>query len=196
MEVTFCGNWENNGRKIIIQQQEKTFFCSLSQKNIGIIFNNDLIVSEFDDGAQSGGIGVYSPIGDGYSNYALWSSTGIIGQLGSGIALKSDESLGFDGEYNVRYYVGNRDGDSFIVRIGRVGNGSIYKLSWFKENKNTLHGIGFMIENSLAFAWGSIDHKYNFNRFHFCIDNGTEKLIRQTIKWNATKIESNDYIRV
>jgi len=194
--MDFCGNWKNNGKILSIQKNEKTLSCSLPRKNIGIIFNNDLVVSEFDDTAHSAGIGVYSPIGDGRSNFALWSSLGTKGQLGSGIALKCDESPGFAGEYNVRYFVGNHESASFLVKIVRAANEGIHKLSWFIDSNIVLHGIGFLINDSLAFAWGSTDRKFDFNRFCCCFDNGKIKLINQKISWDSVNIISNEYIRV
>jgi hypothetical protein len=194
--MNFCGNWKFDDKILSIQKNRKIFTCSLIRKNIGIIYNNNLVVSEFDDTVQSAGVGVYNQIGDGSSLYALWASIGAKGHLGSGIALKYDESSEFDGEYNVRYFVQNHDRGSFLVKIGRAENESIYKLSWYKDNANVLHGIGFLIENSLAFAWGSINCKFDFSRFHYCVDSGIERLKRQTIIWDSVKIESNDYVRV
>lgn len=194
--MDFCGGWKSNGKVFLIQKNEKTFTCSLPGKNIGLIFNNDLVVSEFEDTAQRAGIGIYSPIGDGGSIYALWSSVSINGQLGSGIGLKCDESPGLEGEYNVRYFVRNQERGLFFAEIERTGNESIYKLSWYVDNKKVLHGIGFLIKGSLAIAWGDINHKFDINRFCYGIENGTEKLKRQTVRWDSLRIESNDYIKV
>ena len=55
------------------------------------------------------------------SIYALWSSVGIKEKLGSGIALKCDESLGFEGEFNVRYFIGNNEGVRFWLKSAEQG---------------------------------------------------------------------------
>jgi len=188
-DMDFCGSWESNGKVFSIQKDKNIYICSFPRKNIGIIFNNDLMVAEYDETAQSAGIGVYSPIGDGSSLYALWSSTGIRGQLGTGIALKCSESLGYDGEYKVQYFIGNREGSSFLVRIKRKKD-NIYKLAWLSDNKEVLHGIGFLIENSLAFAWGSLDCRFDFNRLYFNVDDETVRLKRQTVTWDSGKIST------
>ncbi|MCL1831356.1 MAG: hypothetical protein FWG45_00420 [Oscillospiraceae bacterium] len=195
MEGNYCGNWSSNGESLEIQKENKIFTCTLSRNNIGIMFENDLVVSEFDADTKTAGIGVYSQIGDGSSIYALWSSNNIKGQLGSGIALKCDNSTGYVGDYNVQYFIGNQERGSFLVKINKTENEKIYKLFWFLENKNVLHGIGFLIGDSLAFAWGNIECKFDFNKFCYCVDNREERLVRQTVKWDSDKIENIDYIR-
>ena len=193
--MDFCGNWKNNNKIISIERNDKVFTCSLPRKSIGMLFNHDLVASEFDDSVQSAGIGVYSPIGDGSSYYALWSSIGVMGQLGSGIALKCDGTTGFDGAFDVRYFLGGNEDGSFSVEIKRIENEGIFKLSWFTDNKKVFHGIGFLIEHSLAFAWGVTDCKFNFSRFCYHVNNGTEKLTRQMVAWDSVKIESEEFSR-
>jgi len=193
--MNFCGSWKYNDKIISIKKNDKVFTCSLPRKSIGMLFNNNLVASEFDDTVQSAGICVYSPIGDGSSFYALWSSIGVRGQLGSGIALKRDETTGFVGEFDVRYFLGRNEDGSFSVKIKQIENEGIFKLSWYTDDKKVFHGIGFLIEHSLAFAWGVTDCKFSFSRFCYRVNNDTEKLTRQMVAWDSAKIESEDYFR-
>ena len=190
----FIGKWACGNKSIEINSNNKTFVCSLERPNIGIVFKNSLIVSEVDADTLVGGVGVYSPIGDGYSNFALWSSASIPGSLGSGIALKSDESAEFIGEYFVRYFVGNSDSQSFTVKIKHTQNKEIYKLVWHKDGQKILHGIGFMVDDSLAFAWGSTDFQFTFDMFTFCCDDYNALKMR-TVHWDDTKISNYDFVR-
>ena len=194
MQYKFIGKWKCNDELIEITNKNKTYMCSFERANIGIIFRNSLVVSEFDVNVQVGGVGVYSPIGDGSSNFALWSSTKITGLLGSGIALKSDESAEFIGEYSVKYFVRKNEAQSFKVKIEYTENKEIYKLSWYINEQKMLHGIGAMIDDSLAFAWGSTNCKFDFDIFTF-FSNDYEVLKTQTVKWDDTAIHGCDFTR-
>lgn len=186
MQNRFHGKWNYNENVLEIKNRNKTFHCSFAKENIGITFRDSLFVAEFDDNIMSGGIGVYSPIGDGSSNFALWSSANIIGSLGSGIALKSDDSEQFVGAYSVRYFIGKNETQSFTVKIEPTKNNDIYTLSWFQNEVKVLHGVGTMFGDSLAFAWGSIDYRYHFHAFRFCENDVLEM---QTVKWDSIEIE-------
>ncbi|MGL6198948.1 MAG: hypothetical protein ACRC3H_08445 [Lachnospiraceae bacterium] len=194
MQNKFVGKWKSPDKIIDIKNNNKSFLCSLDRPNIGINFKKSLVVSEFDENIQVGGVGIYSPIGDGSSYYALWSSTKIAGLLGSGIVRKSDTSTGFIGVYSVTYYVGNSDGSTFNVVIEYEENRDIYKLSWYKEKQKVLHGIGFMLDDSLAFAWGSINCKFDLNVFTLC-DIGSTELKMQSVKWDDNNLCQCDFIR-
>ena len=178
--TNFIGEWSNADRRIKIIKENKTYKCSFEEDNLGIYFEDHLLISKFKYDEQGGGVGVYSPIGDGSSNYVLWSSSVITGELGSGITRKSDGFEGLTGEHNVTYYVGNNDGTSFKVRISRKSS-AIYSLTWYKEDREILHGIGFTIGESLAFAWGNVDKDYDFILLSLL---GGNQLQMQEVKWN------------
>ena len=165
MEGSFCGSWVCAAEKLIIRKDGETFSCSLPRKNLGLVFDQSLVVSEFDEDTASAGVGVYSPIGDGYSNFALWSSMRTIGKLGSGIALKNDGVRGFNGEYAVKYFLEACEAGAFVVKIDVSANKRIYTLSWFLEDKSILHGIGIMFDHNLAFSWGDTNCKLDFSMF-------------------------------
>lgn len=194
MESKFIGKWTGNDKSIEITNSNKTFECSLARANIGIVFKNSLIISEFDDDVQAGGVGVYSPVGDGSSYFALWSNTRIAGLLGSGIALKSDKSGDFAGEYSVKYFIGKNEVNSYVVNIECAENKEIYKLAWLQEGHKILHGIGIMIEDSLAIAWGSVNCQFDLDIFSFADNFNSLKM--QTIRWNDNKINSCQLKRI
>ena len=196
MESNFCGSWVCGNEKLVVQKNGKTFSCSLPRKNIGIVFDKALVVSEFDNETPSAGVGVYSPIGDGYSISALWSSKETAGRVGSGFALKHDGVPEFIGEYSVKYFEETRESGAFIVKIDATANKNIYKLSWFLEDKNVLHGIGMIVNKSLAFSWGHTDCKLGFSMFSLCEKNNSKWLVRHIVKWDSPKIECCDYINV
>lgn len=194
MENNFLGKWICNGKSIDIKSvNKKTFVCSFKRSNIGILFNNSLIVSEFDDDVQSGGVGVYSPVGDGSAYAALWSNTKLSGLLGSGIALKSEVSDGIIGEYSVKYFVGKNEVNSFDVMIDYANSKEIYNLAWYKNGQKALHGIGVMIGDSLAIAWGSIACQFDLDILSYNSDH-SDAILMKTIRWNDTKINSLNLI--
>ena len=204
MRNNFNGRWICNGKSIEITNKNKIFECSLKGANIGIKFRNSLIVSEFDEGVKVGGVGAYSPIGDGSSNYALWSDTKRFGLLGSGIARKAYDSNEFIGEYSVTYYFADNNSSNSInwsvytfdkVKVEHTENSEIYKLSWYEEKQEALHGIGVMIDDNLVFAYGSLDCKFDLNILTLQNIEQTELRV-QTVKWDSDIIEYSDYIRV
>lgn len=188
MENNFLGKWIGKDKTIEITKRNKIFECTFKRNNLGIIFKNSLIFSEFDDDVESGGVGVYSPVGDGSAYFALWSSTRINGLLGSGIALKSDESDDLIGEYTVRYFVGKNEVNSFLVKIECADNKEVYKLAWHKDGQKIFHGIGIMMGESLAIAWGSINCRFDLDICSFA-DN-FNSLEMQTIRWDDNKINN------
>ena len=204
MGNNFNGRWICDGKLIEITNKNKTFECSLERANIGIKFRNSLIVSEFDEGVEVGGVGAYSPIGDGSSNYALWSDTKRFGLLGSGIARKTYDVNEFIREYSITYYFADNGDSNSInwsvytfdkVKIEHMKNSDIHKLSWYNVKQEALHGIGIMIDDSLVFAYGSLDCKFDFNRLTLRNIEQTELRV-ETVKWDSDIIEYSDYIRL
>lgn len=191
MQDDFCGKWLDSDETIEIYNTGKTFKCSLTNENIGIPFRNSLLIAEFDHAAQ-GGIGVYSPVGDGSSLVALWSSSNIVGRLGTGIALKSVGSAVIEGDYFVRYFVGAQETKSFVVKIESNHSNEIYSLSWYKEDQKILHGVGTLLGDSLVFAWGSIDFKYHLHFLQICKN---DTLNMHTVTWGATEVNGKNFIK-
>ena len=124
---------------------------------------------------------------------SLWSSIETVGELGSGIAIKSDETPGFIGEYTVKYFVKTRESETFTVKIDADKTKNIYKLYWFLEGKIVSHGIGLVENNSLLFSWGDTDNKFDLSMFSISEKNGVKGLTRHIIKWDSLKIECCDY---
>lgn len=191
MQDVFSGKWLDSNKTIEICTTWKTFKCSLANENIGIQFRNSLFIAEFEDAAQ-GGVGVYSPVGDGSSLVALWSSSNIVGKLGTGIVLKTVGSIGIEGNYFVRYFVGAQETASFDVKIESTDNNESYSLSWYKEEQKILHGVGTLLDDSLVFAWGSINFRYNL---HFLQSYKEDTLKMQTVKWGAEKVNCKKLIK-
>lgn len=196
MQYEFCGKWSNTeGAEIEIEEYNRAYKCTLAQNNIGIMYRNSLIVSEFGEGAPMGGIGVYSPVGDGSSLYALWSSTKTGGLLGSGIALKADGKAEFCGDYSVRYFVGDNEAGIFSVTISLTLNPDIYGLLWSVDNREVLHGIGMMAGDGLAFAWGPKAVNFDFTRFY--MENGDGKTVLSvTAKMGDMSLGSDKWRRI
>lgn len=186
MKDIFIGKWNYNNKQIEILKENHTFTTFFKRPSLGISFKDSIIFSEFDENVQVAGIGVYSPVGDGNSLYALWSSIKISGSLGSGIALKSDNTSNLTGEYFVRYFVKNTEVNSFNVKIDKTNNEEVYNLSWFINNQKVLHGIGIMIDNSLVFSWGSTNCLFDLHLFDL-EENNNDKLKLKTVKWNDPK---------
>ncbi len=194
MKGNFCGRWKNKDEVITIVKMNQTYHCTFEKSNIGIVFQDTLIISAFDEDAQVGGVGVYSPIGDGVANYALWSSTKIAGLLGSGITQKADGKKELCGNYTVDYLVDGKEAGSFALHISAVKDCDIYHLVWYAEDKAVLHGIGLMDGENLAFAWGSRGCSFDFTMLKFC---GTEDnlLIKSAVKMDDEKIDMGILLR-
>ena len=188
MEKTFCGMWSGGDGALEIRNAGKTFVCSLGRPNIGMIFEDSLVVSEFDGAARVGGVGVYSPVGDGSASFALWSSTNIPGQLGSGIVLKSQESPGFTGDCAVRYFVGDREVSALQVSICPAGKEGVYGLTWNVDGKPMLHGIGLVFGSALALAWGSPDGGFDVSVIGIGEAEGKPVLRKRTVVWGGADI--------
>lgn len=195
MPCKFCGKWKSaEGIEFEIKEYNKAFQCSLVN-SIGIIYRDSLIISEFDETAPMGGIGVYSPVGDGSSLYALWSSTKIGGLLGTGIALKVDSKAELCGDYSVRYFVGANEAGMFSVTVSRASNPEIYRLLWSVDNREMLHGIGMIAGDGIAFAWGPKAINFNFTRYS--MDDADEKtVLTKTAKMSDMSLSSNKFMRI
>ena len=117
------------------------------------------------------GVGIYTPIGDGYSYSALWCSNKLPGgTLGSGIAIKNKKGKDFEGNYDVLYFVEQVTNDRpFNVEIVKEKDG--YKLTWFQNGKKLCHGMGYKVNESLCFAWGDNDAKFSCKIEDFLNDN-------------------------
>lgn len=128
---------------------------------IGMIVNNQLLVSRFLMQTPRGGIGLYKPIGDSRSNSALWASTQSFNTLGSGIALRKDSgSDKFEGSYIVRYFLNGDEIAMFNLEITELNQNGLYTLTWAQENNVESHGIGMINNREMAFAWGDPNIDY------------------------------------
>ncbi len=189
MEYDFKGRYQIGDRVFAINKQDNTYIASFERDNVGIAFRDCLIITEFDNDTEVVGVGVYSPIGDGSSNFALWSSNKIKGSLGSGIALKIDNVPDFIGRYSVRYFVGTKESQTYTVIIVPLEGTMIYRLSWYIEDSKVLNGFGVMVGDSLAFSWGSVKSKFDF---HWCLLN-KNRLQIQTVRFDNMDIDVSTY---
>lgn len=101
-------------------------------------------------------------------------------------------SIGIEGNYFVRYFVGAQETASFDVKIESTDNNEIYSLSWYKEEQKILHGVGTFLDDSLVFAWGGIDFRYNLHSLHICKEN---TLKMQTVEWGAREVHCKKLIK-
>ena len=154
-----------------IEKTGATYKCvwKIEEKNtkheclgIGMMINNQLIISRASVQTPIGGIGIYRPIGDLRSNSSLWASFQKFDTLGSGIAVRKYSSENFDGNYKVRYFLNGTEtaGGIFNLKIVKRKN-DLYSLTWDKEGNVIYHGIGMINNGEMALAWGdiNIDHE-------------------------------------
>ena len=189
MTADFCGNWSDGQSIYSIENIKDTYTCSFSEKNIGIIVDNYLLVSQFSSCAIKGGVGVYAPIGDRKSYYALWASLGSRNELGSGIIIKRDKSNIFPGEYNVRYFIREHETPVYKVDIDYTANINIYTGTWSIDGDIIHHGIFLAFDGKYAVAYCDPDDTVDI-RILSIIHNekGNEVLRSRYVKWNSTDI--------
>ncbi|HEY1406091.1 MAG TPA: hypothetical protein VF857_05730 [Spirochaetota bacterium] len=175
---TFTGSWNftkttANGiirqENLTIEKIGQTYKCAWridegnSQNDyagIGMLVDNQLLISRYSIQAPFGGIGLYRQIGDSRSNSALWADTRDFHSLGSGIALRENVSDIFDGSYTVKYFMKGKETASFNLTIQKLENNNLYSLTWAKENTIVLHGIGMINNGQMALAWGQLSVDY------------------------------------
>ncbi|WP_368487942.1 hypothetical protein [Clostridium sp. BJN0013] len=102
-DICFLGNWNLNEEQgtLNIEKTGETYKCTwkINKEDvqneylgIGMLVDNQLLISRFSNKVHGGGVGLYRPIGDLRSNSALWASTQNFNTLDSGIALREDTS--------------------------------------------------------------------------------------------------------
>ena len=79
------------------------------------------------------------------------------------------------------------------MKIERVENKDVFKLAWYKDEQRILHGIGFMVDDCLALAWGSTDRKFDFSVLTLSGIEQTE-LNMQKVIWD-NNVSSCTFIR-
>jgi len=170
-DVCFLGEWKLNEEQgtLNIEKTGETYKCiwKINKKNtqhqylgIGMLVDNQLLISRFSNKVPGGGIGLYKPIGDLRSNSALWASTKSFNVLGSGIALREDSSEKFEGSYKVRYFVKGTETSNFNLNIIKKEDNDPYSLTWAIGDNVILHGIGLINNRQMVLAWGGIDFEY------------------------------------
>lgn len=185
----FCGNWSDGKRIYSIEKIKETYSCSFSEKNIGITIGNYLISAQFDLNTESGGIGVYAPIGNGKSYYALYASLSTRDELGSGIIIKRDKSNLFAGEYKVRYFkFADWESPVFNVNITQTDNINIYTGTWATNGNIVYHGIFLAFNDKYAVAYGNPNDTFDIRVLTINIENGKEVLYSRYVKGNSADI--------
>lgn len=170
-DTCFLGDWKfNEGQGTLsIGKTGETYKCvwkvnieDTQQEclGIGMLVDNQLIVSRFSIPTPGGGIGLYKPIGDLRSNSALWASSQNFDTLGSGIALKEDTGESFEGDYKVRYFIKGKEAPVYDLKIVKKEHRDLYALNWAVNNEVKLHGIGILNNGQMVLAWGGINFDY------------------------------------
>ncbi len=155
---------------LLIERTKETYKCVWSSSckehsedyiGIGILVDHKLYVSRFiqrdihKSVMPMGGIGVYKPIGDKRSFAALWAETDNFCSLGSGIVIRKESSEGFEGFFEVRYFLRENE-DRFELKIEQAKSKSLYSLKWARKEQTLLHGIGMIVDGQMVFAWGEL----------------------------------------
>ncbi|OAA84695.1 hypothetical protein [Clostridium ljungdahlii] len=179
-DICFLGNWNLNDEQgtLNIEKTGETYKCTWKinkedvQKEylgIGMLVDNQLLISRFSNKVHGGGVGLYRPIGDLRSNSALWASTQNFNTLGSGIALREDTSQNLEGNYKVRYFIKGNESPTYDLRIVKNEKNNVYSLNWSVNDKIILHGIGMMNKGQMPLAYGGTNFDYEL--FILSIDN-------------------------
>jgi len=164
-----------------IEKTEETYKCiwKINKENtqheylgIGMIVDNQLLVSRFSSKVSVGGVGLYRQIGDLRSNSALWASTQNFNTLGSGIALREDTSENFEGNYKVRYFIKGNESPTFDLKIIKNEQSDIYSLNWSVNEEVKLHGVGMISKGQMLLAYGGINFEYELATFSIEINDG------------------------
>jgi hypothetical protein len=89
---------------------------------------------------------------------AIWCSTRFDSdKQGTGVAV-GDTSNGFPGKYKITYYY--PDGKfSAELELGIVKSGDVYQLTYSKDGKVLVVGIGLETPNGLAGGYRKLDEK-------------------------------------
>lgn len=170
-DTCFLGDWDfNEGQGTLsIEKTGETYKCTwkINKEDaqheylgIGMLVDNQLLVSRFSNKVPGGGVGLYRPIGDLRSNSALWASTQNFDTLGSGIALREEASESFEGKYKVRYFIKGNESPTYDLEIIKKERSDIYSLNWAINNEIKLHGIGMINNGQMILAWGGINFDY------------------------------------
>lgn len=170
-DICFLGNWNLNEEQgtLNIEKTEETYKCiwKINKEDaqheylgIGILVDNQLLISRFSNKVPVGGVGLYKPIGDLRSNSALWASTQNFNTLGSGIAVREDTSENLEGNYKVRYFIKGNETPTYDLRILKNEKNNVYSLNWSVNDKVMLHGIGIMNKGQMPLVYGGTNFDY------------------------------------
>lgn len=181
----FVGKWIYGNKQLTIAQKNQAYTASFGGANIGLKFGSNLIFARFNEGeaTQDAGVGVYIPVEGGPSNQAFWASRSSVSGIsaGGGIAIEHEQAAGFNGLYDVTYFVDQGVEVSFKVTINEKECGNIYYLTWHKNEQKVFHGLGLLLEDSLAFAWGSLNNTYDLIVLTF---SNTSQINMREIMWD------------
>ncbi len=178
-EIDFSGKWNmisptgSTPGSLSIERTNETYKCVWSLDvapmqdyiGIGMLVGRKLYVSRFKQRDTSnclmplGGVCTYKPIGDQRSLAALWAGTDNFYSLGSGIAIGRERSEGFEGSYEVRYFLRENE-DRFELKIEHTKSKSLYSLRWARKEQPFLHGIGMIVDGQMVIAWGELTVKW------------------------------------
>ena len=173
-DKSYVGNWKMMKSQacigsLKIEKTGETYKCSwvvfndplVQHAGVGMVVDERLLVFRFEKEKNNnvlpkGGVGVYRPIGDKRSYSALWTSTQSLNDLGSGIAWSNNISESFEGEYRVRYFLKGHEIPVFNLKINKRESTELYDLSWSIEEELINHGIGTVLNNHMALAYGEL----------------------------------------
>ncbi|NOW90354.1 hypothetical protein BCD91_002377 [Clostridium beijerinckii] len=171
-EKCILGEWKSNDGKVSLNIEKigETYKCTWSSdkenshyeySGIGMLLDDNLLVSRYLKQVPMAGVGVYKQIGDLRSNSALWASTQNFDTLGSGIALRNETSESFEGNYKVRYFIKEYESPVFDLKIiKKEKSNDLYGLSWSVNNEVQLHGIGMNHDKHMFLAYGGVNLEY------------------------------------
>jgi len=187
----YKGKWKGVGQYSSTIEVDFVFseiMCKMRMKRIekgsvttytglGILFNGTLYVSRIHSSEANfkpiGGIGIYSPVGDTNSFYALWTSFRIYDKLGSGVGVKkSDHDIFYEGQFYIQYYDVVNGFKSFDLIIDEINEEEgISLLNWSSSGKTCLRGIGMKDEENMALAWGDPDLAWEIVKYKLAPTN-------------------------
>lgn len=182
-DICFLGTWNLNEEQgtLYIEKTGETYKCNwkINKEDaqheylgIGILVDNQLLISKFSNKVPGGGVGLYRPIGDSRSNSALWASTQNFNTLGSGIALREDTSENLEGNYKVRYFINGNESPTYDLRILKNEKNNVHSLNWSVNDTVIFHGIGMVDKGQMPLVYGGTNFDYELVILSIDNENG------------------------